>query len=104
MRTWGNGQRSLLTDAHVQEALVPTLDDVSGSELEGERRVALEARVELLAVLEGSTVVNIDSVTRNSLARAFCWNVLGSTTTTTTSSKNKKTTGIRNGKLKKTSR
>jgi len=56
--------------------LVPSLDDVSGSELEGEWRVALEARVKLLAVLEGSTVVNIDSVTRNSLATALLWNEL----------------------------
>ena len=58
-----NGQRPLLAGAHVQEALVPSLDDLALADVEGQRLAAVVAGVELGAVgVEGAAVVNVDLV------------------------------------------
>ena len=57
-------QCPLLTRAHVQKSLVPSLDDLSLADVEGERLAAVVAGVELGAVfLEGAAVVDVDLVT-----------------------------------------
>ena len=37
----------LLTDAHIGQSLVPSLDDLSGSQLEGERLIAVKAETKM---------------------------------------------------------
>jgi len=41
-------------NAHANKTTVPALDDLTGAELEGERLVAIERRVKLGAVLQGT--------------------------------------------------
>lgn len=77
-----DGQCSLLAGAHVQESLVPSLDDLSLADVEGERLAAVVAGVELGAVLlEGSAVVDIDLVAWISLSVLYasegCFGVCG---------------------------
>ena len=63
-----DGQCPLLAGAHVQESLVPSLDDLSLADVEGERLAAVVAGVELGAVgVEGAAVVDVDLV-----AWTFC--------------------------------
>lgn len=58
-----NGQCPLLAGAHVQESLVPSLDNLSLADVEGERLAAVVAGVELGAVfLEGAAVVDVDLI------------------------------------------
>jgi hypothetical protein len=59
-----DGQCPLLAGAHVQESLVPSLDDLALADVEGERLAAVVAGVELGAIgIEGAAVVNVDLVT-----------------------------------------
>ena len=58
-----NGQCPLLAGAHVQEALVPSLDDLALADVERQRLAAVVAGVELGAVgVEGTAVVDVDFV------------------------------------------
>lgn len=58
-----DGQCPLLTRAHVQESLVPSLDDLSLADVERERLSAVVAGIELGAVgVESATVVDVDLV------------------------------------------
>lgn len=58
-----NDQGSLLAWAHVQESLVPSLDDLSLANVEGQRLAAVVAGVEFGSVgVEGSAVVDVDLV------------------------------------------
>jgi hypothetical protein len=58
-----DGQCPLLARAHVQESLVPALDNLSLADVEGERLSAVVAGIELGAVgVEGATVVDVDLV------------------------------------------
>lgn len=58
-----DGQRPLLAGTHVQKSLVPSLDDLSLTNVERERLAAVVAGVELGAVfLESAAVVDIDLV------------------------------------------
>lgn len=72
-----DNQCPLLARAHVQESLVPSLDDLSLADVEGERLAAVVAGVELGAVfLEGAAVVNVDFVAWvlvSMLPRASAW-------------------------------
>ena len=57
-------QCPLLAGAHVQESLVPSLDDLALADVEGERLAAVVAGVEFGAVgVEGTAVVDVDLVT-----------------------------------------
>src|SRR5262249_35490301 len=53
---------ALAADLHPGDALVPALDDLAGAEVELERLAAVEAAVELLAVLERGGVVHRHAV------------------------------------------
>lgn len=67
-----DGQRPLLAGAHVQEALVPSLDDLSLADVEGERLSAVVAGIELGAVgVEGTAVVDVDFVAWRFLSVCF---------------------------------
>lgn len=70
-------QCPLLTRAHVQESLVPSLDDLSLANVEGEGLAAVVTGVELGAVLlEGTAVVDVDFVAWilvSMLPRASAW-------------------------------
>src|SRR6185312_17234052 len=55
-----NGQLAFAADLHAGDALIPTLDDPAGAQLEGERPFAIEAAVELLAVGQPAGVVDLD--------------------------------------------
>lgn len=69
-----DGQCSLLAGAHVQESLVPSLDNLSLADVEGERLAAVVAGVELGAVfLEGAAVVDVDLVTWRSLSVLYAF-------------------------------
>ena len=58
-----DGQCPLLARAHVQESLVPALDNLSLADVEGERLSAVVAGIELGAIgVEGATVVDVDLV------------------------------------------
>ena len=67
-----NGQCPLLTGAHVQESLVPSLDDLALADVEGERLAAVVAGIELGAVgVEGAAVVDVDLVAWRCLSVCF---------------------------------
>lgn len=67
-----DGQCPLLAGAHVQESLVPSLDDLALADVEGERLAAVVAGVELRAVgVEGAAVVNVDFVAWRCLSVCF---------------------------------
>jgi hypothetical protein len=58
-----NDQCSLLAGAHVQETLVPSLDDLALTDVEAERLATVVAGIELGAVgVEGTAVVDVDLV------------------------------------------
>lgn len=66
-----DGELALLADLHAEEALIPTLDDLTLADSEVQRLATVVARIELLAAGEGAFVVDIDVVTRLGLgARA----------------------------------
>jgi hypothetical protein len=67
---WRNGQLPGLANAHVQQALVPALDDLMAAEGEVEGGVAVVARVKLGAVLQRALVHHRDLVAIACLARA----------------------------------
>lgn len=50
----GEGEEEDVPNAHADETTVPTLDDLTGAELKRERLVAIERRVKLGAVLQGT--------------------------------------------------
>jgi hypothetical protein len=58
----GDGELALLADLHAEEALVPALDDLAGTDDEVEGAATIVARVELLAIGQGATVVDVDAV------------------------------------------
>jgi hypothetical protein len=63
-----NDQSPLLARAHIQESLVPTLDDLSLANVEGERLAAVVRSVEFGSVgVEGAAVVDVDLVAWESL-------------------------------------
>jgi hypothetical protein len=58
-----NGQSPLLAGAHVQESLVPSLDDLAFADVEGERLAAVVRSVELGSIgVESTAVVDVDLV------------------------------------------
>jgi hypothetical protein len=59
-----NGELALAADFHAGDALVPASDHLPPAEAEFERIVAIDARVELLAVGEPAGVMQGDVVTR----------------------------------------
>jgi hypothetical protein len=62
---------ALLAGAHVEQALVPALDDLAATDLEAQRRAAVVRGVELAAVRgERAAVVHVDLVAGNRLALA----------------------------------
>lgn len=61
----------LLTWAHIQQALIPTLDDLALADGEPKGLATVVAGIENGAVLESSTVMDLDAVTRDGLAFAF---------------------------------
>jgi hypothetical protein len=67
-----NGQCPLLAGAHVQESLVPSLDDLALADVEGERLAAVVAGIELGAVgIESAAVVDVDLVAWACLSVCF---------------------------------
>lgn len=69
-----NRQLPLLARAHVQQSLIPALDDLALSDTEAQRLTAVVRCVEFAAVfLKGAAVVYVDHVTGDSLAGAFDW-------------------------------
>src|SRR5262249_35817448 len=57
-----NHELAFAADLHPGDAFVPALDDLPGPELEAERFAAIEAAVELLAVLERAGVMHVHGV------------------------------------------
>jgi hypothetical protein len=58
-----DGQLALLAGAHVEQALVPALDDLALAHGEAQRLAAVVRGVELAAVaLEGAAVVHLDTI------------------------------------------
>jgi hypothetical protein len=67
-----DGELPLLARAHVQETLVPALDDLSRSDVEGERLATVVTSVKLAAVLgERSAVMYVDLVAGDGLTGAL---------------------------------
>ena len=67
-----DNQCPLLARAHVQKSLVPSLDDLSLADVEGERLSAVVAGIELGAVgVEGTAVVDVDFVAWRFLSVCF---------------------------------
>jgi hypothetical protein len=67
-----DGQFPFLARAHVQEALVPALDDLALADGEAQGLAAVVRSVELAAVaLEGAAVVDVDLVAGLGLARTL---------------------------------
>lgn len=58
-----DSELALLANLHAEEALVPALDDLAGADSEVKGVATVEAGIELLAVDEGTRVVDIDLVT-----------------------------------------
>lgn len=58
----GDGELALLANLHAEEALVPALDDLAGTDGEVQRVTAVVARVELVTVRQRALVVDIDVV------------------------------------------
>ena len=52
------GERGAFTDRHLGDTFIPSLDDLSFSDLELERLFAVPRRIELLAVGQGAGVVH----------------------------------------------
>lgn len=57
-----NCELALLANSHVEEALVPALDDLASADLEVEGLATIVGRIELLAVGQGAPVVDGDVV------------------------------------------
>lgn len=56
-------ERALLTDTHAEQALVPTLDDLTLADMEAQRLATVVGGIELAAVLgESAAVVDLDLV------------------------------------------
>ena len=70
-----NGQFTLLARAHVQQSLVPALDNLSLSDGEAQWLATVVGGIEFGAVrFEGTAVVDVDLIASNGLAFAFCRN------------------------------
>src|SRR5262249_23545753 len=70
----GDGQLALAADAHPLDPLVPPLDDLASPEGKRERAAAVEAGVELAAVLQPPRVVAVPSAP----VPTFSWSILSS--------------------------
>lgn len=70
-QTRWNRQLPALANAHAQQPLVPTVDDLVGAELELEWPPAVEVGVELRAVSQRALVLHRDRVAILCFARAF---------------------------------
>jgi hypothetical protein len=88
-----DSELTLLTDAHTLETVVPALDDLAHSELQGQRGSSVKTRVELLAICKQSSslfgplarsqsaqesethVVDFEVVTSLGLDAAVLWGV-----------------------------
>lgn len=67
-----DGQRALLSRAHVEQALVPTLDNLTLADVEAQRLASVVTGIKLLAtILKSTTVVNLNLVTSLGLAATF---------------------------------
>merc|ERR1719158_1692677 len=59
---WRNNQSSLLPNTHAKNTFLPSLDDLSNSNLELEWLTSVITGVKLLAVLQGSCVVHLQHI------------------------------------------
>ena len=68
-----NGQFTLLARAHVQQSLVPALDNLSLSDGEAQWLATVVGGIEFGAVrFKGTAVMDVDLIASDSLACAFC--------------------------------